>query len=333
VFVATWGLAWGTREIRFSAADGRLPSLYAADADRPGVLQFITRVPGRLQFADVSADGTMLVVRDEAQRRVNAMSGGDAAEHDLSWFDWTQARDLSSDGQLLLFHESGAALEGHFGAFVRPTDGSAAQRVGDGTALALSPDKKTVLVTQSDRLVRLPVGPGQPSEVAFPPAIRQVPLAEFMADGKRAVIEASELHRPNRLYVTDFNKEWRAFTPEGVRGSFALAPDGSAAVARIGEAVYLFRTDGSGQSAVPGLRADDTIVGWTDRAREVWVKPAGALWIDSLDIITGTRRQRRVLGTPSDIQPVDLRVTPDGTSYVYNYLDAGSTLYLARGLR
>jgi hypothetical protein len=63
-------------------------------------------------------------------------------------------------------------------------------------------------------------------------------VAQSMPDGKSAVIEASESGRSNRLYIGDF-KTWRSFTPEGIGGPFALAPDGSAAATRIGEAAYV----------------------------------------------------------------------------------------------
>lgn len=89
----------------------------------------------------------------------------------------------------------------------------------------------------------------------------------------------------------------------------------------------------AGHTPIPGMTADDAVAAWTVNARELWVKPARAQVLQIVDVVTGQRRPGRVLNTSPGIQPVDLRATPDGSTYVYNYLDAQSTLYLVRGLR
>lgn len=331
-YYGTWGLAWVGEEIWFSVTPPTVvPAVYAIAVEGDDPPRMLTRVPGRLRLADVSSDGTALMIRDESYRRVAGLTVDTVVERDLSWFDWTQARGLSADGRLLLFEETGAGVLGRHSVFIRGTNGSEAQRLGDGTALALAPDKATVLARNGNRVVLLSTGPGQPVEVKLPAGLQRVTQAEFTPDSRGAVILAAEAGQPNRLYVGNFTT-WRAFTPEGVVGPFALSLDGTAAVARIGGMTHVFQTDGSGQAEVPGLTADDHLAGWAS-TRELWVQPSGAQVVQLVDIATGRRRPGRLLNMPPGIQPGDLRVTADGRTYVYNYLDAQSTLYRVQGLR
>jgi hypothetical protein len=81
------------------------------------------------------------------------------------WHDWTVASDISDDGKVVSFDESGEA-GGDTGAFyVRGTDGSPAVRLGEGLAPALSRDGKQVLALLPGpngrrNLVEIPTGAG-----------------------------------------------------------------------------------------------------------------------------------------------------------------------------
>jgi hypothetical protein len=76
-------------------------------------------------------------------------------ETDLSWLDWSAPTDLSADGKTLLFLESGEGGGENYAAYVRETDGSPATRLGEGAALALSPDKKGVISAPAHNLGQL----------------------------------------------------------------------------------------------------------------------------------------------------------------------------------
>jgi hypothetical protein len=96
-----------------------------------------------------------------------AIVGKEAKERDLSWFDYSYPGDLSSDGKKLLFDEEGSggglaySKSGGltYAVYVRKTDGSPAILLGEGAALALSPDGKWV-VAQS---------PGSPAQLRLLP--------------------------------------------------------------------------------------------------------------------------------------------------------------------
>src|SRR4029077_1129361 len=91
---------------------------------------------------------------------------GETRDRDLSWLDYSVARDLAADGQTLLFSESGEAGGPLFGVYTRSITGAPAVRLGDGTSESLSPDGKWVLSIPRNRkapqIVMLPTGVGQP---------------------------------------------------------------------------------------------------------------------------------------------------------------------------
>ena len=81
------------------------------------------------------------------------MFANDAKQHELSWLDYTYPADLSADGKTLLFDEEGGggALDYSksggltYAVYIRKTDGSPAVLLGEGGAVALSPDGKWVI--------------------------------------------------------------------------------------------------------------------------------------------------------------------------------------------
>src|SRR3954447_15637370 len=92
------------------------------------------------------------------------LPSGAPAERDLSWFDWSTVVDLSSDGRRILFYEWGEGVAGDPTVYLRDTSGADAIRLGEGQALALSPDGNFALALQpgpSPTLVLLPTGPGE----------------------------------------------------------------------------------------------------------------------------------------------------------------------------
>ena len=102
---------------------------------------------------DIFHDGRILMGRASWRRELmgTAIEGG--KERDLSWLDYSYPADLSSDGKTVLFDEEGVGGGARYGktqeltysVYVRSTDGSAAVRLGEGSAEALSPDQKWVI--------------------------------------------------------------------------------------------------------------------------------------------------------------------------------------------
>jgi hypothetical protein len=96
------GLAWSAdgNEVWFTASrTGAVRSLWAVGLN--GALRQVAKVPGSIRLHDVSRTGAVLVTYDNARAEMAGRFGDDAAERDLSWFDWSGAQDFSRDGTRL----------------------------------------------------------------------------------------------------------------------------------------------------------------------------------------------------------------------------------------
>ncbi len=130
----------------------------------------VVQVTGSLDVLhDISRDGRVLVEREITTREIFFASVGDARERNLSWLEQSSVASLSPDGGVLLFSEQGESGGEKGAVYLRKTDGSPAVRLGDGRALALSPEGKWALALvpsdASPRLVLLPTGAGEPRPI------------------------------------------------------------------------------------------------------------------------------------------------------------------------
>ena len=152
-------------------------------------------VPG---LDDVSRDGLFLdtgMLSENYRGVILARVPDSPEERNLSWLGRSVAVDLSADGKQLLLYEEGSNLERQeevFTTYLRPTDGSDALRLGDGRALALSPDRKWALVARASpetHLVLLPVGEGEPRRL---PGGGLLYRRAVFPDGRRILYNADD---------------------------------------------------------------------------------------------------------------------------------------------
>ena len=136
------------------------------------------------------------------------MLQGDTRERDMSFLDYSFAADLSADGKLLLFDEEGEAGGANYTVYLRKSDHSPVVRLGEGNALALSPDGKwavSILPLPNSPIRLLPTGTGEPRELALPglsaeqaAAVRRQqadPLRGERARPRRAALRAGDRGR------------------------------------------------------------------------------------------------------------------------------------------
>ena len=162
------GLAWAPRgqEIWFTAARvGSARALRSVTLE--GKWREVERAPGGLILQDISRDGNLLVSHRISRAGIVGRLAGRSEERELSWLDYSFLRDLSPDGTTLLFDEEGEGGGAGYSVYIRKTDGSAAVRLGEGLAQALSPDGKWALtIVQSPPQLRLlPTGPGEAKDL------------------------------------------------------------------------------------------------------------------------------------------------------------------------
>jgi len=343
------GLAWSPRgdEIWFTAApdSGTSRSLWAVDLS--GKTRKVLAVPGGFTLQDIAADGRVLVTL-ETERVAMEWTGKDKGEiRDLSWYDWSLAKDISQDGQWVLFEESSQPAGPNYAVAIRNIDGSPPIRLGDGTVGSLSPDGKwalSIFTGAPQHITLFPIGPGQPQQISLP-ELEHLDNggAHFLPDGKRIVVNGNLPGRPGRSFLVDLGGgKPEPITPEGVR-ALLPSPNGKYLAGTVpNHGLTLFPVDGGSPVpiAVPPATPGFDVAEWSADGKALYVYQVGApsVSIYRLDIATGKRTLMREL-TPADragvvrIGPVVTNPEPQPSEFAYSYLQTLSVLYVISGLR
>jgi Tol biopolymer transport system component len=317
---------------------GKPTGLYAADL--AGRVRLVARMPGELELDDISSDGRVLLAYHTLINSMRGVSAEDSAERDLTWLDFSLPADISPDGKTVLFTEVGEGGGKTSSVYLRNIDGSPAVRLGDGQALALSPDGKSVLISfpgAADRFVLLPTGTGEPKTILLS-GFEAIDVAAWLPDGKEFVFGGQEVGRRGQVYRLDTQGgKPRAISPEGVRIPFFMtgpvSPDGRWFFAARGTGKWFrFPMEGGEARPIQGLERGDFPIRWASD-RSFWVHRIGSADVWRLDAETGRK-------TPSGNKlkaefGAFLRVvmTPDGRAYAYSARRAHSILYIVEGLR
>jgi Tol biopolymer transport system component len=333
------------REIWITVArQGETETLYTVDLS--GKLRLVMRVPGNLELEDISRDGRVLAAHHTIIRTLAGLPPGEEKQRDLSWLDGSIPADLSADGKTLVFTETGEGSGEKPGVYLRRTDGSPALRLGEGTAIALSPDGKSVLVSvrsvggNADSLVLLPTGAGQPRPLKND-RLEFFGGGAWLPDGKRIVFAANEKGHQARIYVQDVEGGLpRPIAPERTwirPGTSPVSPDGKWVFSFWqGEKTLLYPIEGGEPHPVAGLEPQETPIQWSADGRSLYVHVRlgnpNKVW--QLDPAGGSRRLLREI---LPIEPVtglpQLLISRDGKSYVYGTFRASSELYVVEGLK
>jgi eukaryotic-like serine/threonine-protein kinase len=345
VFASGRGLAWSPdgREVWYTASKiGGNRSLFAVDLK--GAERTLSRVTGNLALHDVTPDGRLLITQDVERLGDLGLGPGDQKERELTWLDWSLANDLTDDGRMLLFSESGEGGGPGYSVYVRKTDGTPAVRLGAGSAQSLSPDGKWALAisgisTGQSEVVIYPLGAGEPRKI--PTEGINAQRCVWMPDGKRILLNANERGHGSRLYVQSIDGgKPRAISPEGYRNyARSVSPDNKFTVVRgPDQRLYLYPIEGGEPVPLPGVTTQDEPVGWTADGKSVWVFRRAELptKVSRVDVATGQREVWKELipadaaGVTEVTQPLP---TPDGKYYVYTYVRMLADLYVAEGLK
>jgi Tol biopolymer transport system component len=340
------GLAWapGGREIWFSGAREGPRAIFAVDLS--GRERTVLKSPGRLTLLDVSPEGAVLLTRDTARVELYGKPPDDARERSLSWLDWSFLREMTPDGRLLLFNESGEGGGPEYATYLARWDGAPPVRLGPGTGMAISPDGRWVLNrarSAEGPLSLLPTGPGVARPL--PTGGIRFQRAGFFPDGSRIYVTGAPPGGASRIYVASFSEgKIVAVTGDGVRaGLRAVAPDGASILGQGSDGRFRLYPTGAGGGAprdVPGFTAseEEQPIGWTADGRALYVYqrlrvPAA---IFRIDVATGARTVWKEIAPPdrAGVESIwSLDVTPDGRAYAYSFGRTLSDLYLADGLR
>jgi DNA-binding winged helix-turn-helix (wHTH) protein len=349
---AATGLAWSAsgRELVFTVVKNGSTTLHAA---APGSdARVITRMAGEWRVHDISRDGRVLLSQDHKRSYVMSGTIGDAIERDLSWHDRSIAFGLSNDRTVLLT-EVGAAAGETKAVYLRKMDGSPAIRLGDGEGWAVSPDGRWVIAVQGaapERLVLLPTGTGQPRWLNNG-AVTDYFAVRWFPDGQRIVFGGVEPGQGLRRYVQQIGggEPWPVEWAGGVQHTPFL-PDGKSYIGLVKGRGYIVDMQGGEPRPVPGWVESDLPLQVSADGRWLFVFDLRLLYgpqpegirrkVNRLDLTTGERQPWLTIVIPDSTgvkhpgpQFEPLLITPDGRSYVYNYLRVLSDLFLVDGLR
>jgi hypothetical protein len=336
------GVAWSPRgaEVWFAASKTSFGAGTVFAVTPTGRLRDVVRVPADLNLYDVFADGRALVGRSDNRLEARGVAPGETKERDLSWYDYTGLSDLSPDGRTIIITSDG---ETGFQMYQRKIDGSPAVQLGEGGSFGLSPDgRSTLMQTLAPlRFGILPIGPGEPRYIPHP-GFDAYFWANWFPDGKRILFAGSEAGHGLRLYVEDLDGGGRhAIAPEGTiiaTGSHAISPDEKFVAALEKGRVVLCPIEGGAARPVAGLSPGDVPSRWSADGRVLYVYRRDELPVRvyRVDVATGRKDLWKEIG-PSDSAGVTgvghVLLTPDGGSYVYNYIRTVSDLYLVDGLK
>ncbi|MBI1786656.1 MAG: serine/threonine-protein kinase [Acidobacteria bacterium] len=337
-WLSAQGLAWAPSggEVWFTATKvGGARALYSVSLG--GKERLVARVAGAMTLQDIARDGRILMTRDDSRVGMAGLSRGESEERDLSWLDYSFARGISADGKTILFDESGEGGGSTYAVFLRKMDGSPAVRLGNGAALGLSPDGRSVLALTRQgagrRLTLLPTGPGEARPIE--PEGITVQSAAWFPDGKRILVMGREAQRGTRLYVQDLaGGKPRGITPEGTTMTrVPTSPDGAFVIGRAPDRkMFLYPVDGGEPRPLAGVEPSDVPIQWSPGGRSLYVfrpaeLPAKVYLVD----LNGQRRFWKQLLPPDSTGLVSvgpIHMAQDGRAWVYSYYRMLSDLYL-----
>jgi eukaryotic-like serine/threonine-protein kinase len=338
------GLAWSPSgdEVWFSADRVRRSQLVYA-VTLSGKERLVLQAPGWMRLQEISRDGRVLLLQASPRSRIMCQPPGASTERDLSWFDWSTAADLSPDGKRLLFYEWGEGVAGNATVYLRDTGGGDAIRLGEGRALALSPDGKFALALQTGpppRLVLLPTGSGEEKRLPVSD-LTEYYSATWFPGGHRILFVAAGSDAHPRSYVQDIDGGAPRAVGDETMQAVLVSPD-EKLLAGIGSAggYVLYPIDSGVTRPIRGALPGDDLIQWSADGRFLYVRAPGdsSLEFFRVNLATGRRELWKRI-EPADpvgligIQPAAVHMTPDGRSYTYSYWKTLTELYLVDNLK
>jgi serine/threonine protein kinase len=336
------GVAWRPdgKEIWFAAiAKGNSLNLMAVTLK--GEVRSVLDLPMGVTLHDIAPDGRVLVALNSKRLAMAFGTVNSKQDIEISWHDWNVAKDISRDGQSVLFEDSSEAAGPGYAVAQRKMDGSLPVRLGEGSAGGLSPDDKWAIAVSTGhpaRVTLLPTGPGQPRPVPVGGLDIQNGTARFLANGQRLIANGSVQNHAARCYVLDLvGGSPKAVTPEGIQCG-PSSPDSRYVVGiRSDSAVAVYPVDGGSARPLPGLKSNFRPVQWSGDGRLLYGYQTGELprKIYKVEIATGKQSvvQELTPGAPAGVVTVaPVVVSRDGTRFAYSYNQVLSVLYIVSGL-
>jgi serine/threonine protein kinase/Tol biopolymer transport system component len=338
------GLSWSAdgKEVWFTAfpSDAATRQLTLQAVSLGGEQRLLHRVGGDLRIEDVARDGRVLLTQPSRHIGVAlADLEGGGKQRDLSWFDRSFLNDLALDGSSVLLTVGGPATGKDSIIYLRDTDGRPAARIGKGSGMALSPDRRWALALPSNPLDPLdlyPVGGGPPRPVEHGDVV--VSRARFFPDGRRLLLAGHSPGGTIRLFVRGLDGgALKPVSAEGVQPiGIVISQDGSQIAALDAEhRLRIYAADGSGARKPAALAEEEVPIGWSPQGQLFVGRLAQpSLNIDRLDPVTGMREHWRSVtaADPGAIMITRAILSSDAKTIAFNYAGVTTPLFLLEGL-
>ena len=348
---AAEGVAWSPRgdEIWFTAADKSYSNRELWAVNLSGKLRKILSMPVGFTLQDIANDGRVLITTETERLAMEWSSGKNQNLQDLSWYDWSIARDISHDGRWVLFEEGSEPAGPNYAVAIRNVDGSPPIRLGEGTVGGLSPDGKWALAVfkgKPQHVTILPVGPGQPRQVPLP-GISELDNggAYFMPDGQHILVDGNEAGHGRRTYLVDLSGTTppRPLTPEGTEAALPSPAGKYVAGTGVPQAngprkLTLFPVEGGARIELGATDPPYEILRWSEDGKSLFIFKQGDIptTIYRLDIADGKITPVR------EVKPADrggvVSIGPitcdgDATACAYSYYQTLSVMFVVSGLK
>jgi eukaryotic-like serine/threonine-protein kinase len=337
------GLAWRPdgKEVWFTAVEkGNTLNLMAVNLS--GKRRTLLDLPMAITLQDIAADGRVLVSLNSKRLAMGYTTLGSKEDIDLSWHDLNNARDISPDGQTVLFEDSSQAAGPGYAVVLRKVDGTLPVRLGEGSSGGMSPDGKWAISISTNKeplVTLLPIGAGQPRQIKVTGVDHiQNGWARFLPDGQRIGLNGDEAGHAPRCYVIDVaSGKAKAVTPDGVAcGPFS--PDNRSVVGvKQDQSFTLYSLEGAPPRQIPNLKSNFNPVQWSSNGSLIYGYHRGEFpsWVYQIEIATGreTAVQELRPGAPAGVVIVaPVVVSRDGRNFAYTYNQTMSVLYVVTGL-
>ena len=335
------GVLWSPAgdEIWFTSASGSSATNPSA-VTLSGKMRTITNVPGGMWLEDLR-NGTALMVTHQERIGIRGLAPGAKEERELGWFGWSLLRDISPDGHKIVIEEEGNGGGPNYTVFMRDTDGSPPVRIGEGRAMAISPDAKWVITraAKGGPLNLVPTGAGEARQLTHDAVSYDV--LRWLPDGKRLLAAGIETGHGARDYLIDLNSgDSKPITPEGIAG-VQLSPDGRSTAVRDADGhAGIWTFDGTSIRLIPEFDPNDYVTGWSPDGSSLYVASNRAservAKVYKVNTTTGKKEFWKTFGADaaSGLGGVGgPHLSKDGTAYAYVYDRVLSEAYVVTGLK
>jgi hypothetical protein len=340
------GIAWAAdgRTIVYAAGESGWDSFYPRGVTVAGTPTPSSTLPGiGLFLMDISRAGHRLVTRNDDVRSLRARLPGEPVDREFPWLGsvGSSGASMTADGRLLMFNDESQSAGAGYAVRIRRTDTSEVVRLGEGDAVALSPDATRALadiITDPRHAVIYPIGPGEPQHLPLGP-LESARARAWFPDGRSVVVCGNERGRPYRCYQQDLAGGLpMPLAPENF-DLVAVSPDGRTfALQRSDNTKHLLASGENTPRPLPGVREGDNILAWSHDARSVFVqeRPFTSARLVRVDVATGRRTLVHDTTVPdrTGLLRVSIpSVAPDGESYIYVYWRRIARLFVAKPVR